>query len=259
VFHDEALREEDPDHRSGSGIGLELARRLADDNQVVISGRDEERLARAREEIPGLFMRRLDVTSEVEASQAIAWVESELGGLDVLVNNAGLLRGYRLDDSEAAVKSREDIEVNVLGPIRMTWLALPLLRASGSGAVVYISSAVALAAVPGFSVYATTKAAVHSLARSLRLELRLELGPSGIRVFDVLPPVVETGPVNTLDVPKLSPGDVADAIIDGVERDREEIRVAQVRQLAPIARIRPRLADRLVTRAFTPQPRRGES
>jgi hypothetical protein len=75
----------------------------------------------------------------------------------------------------------------------------------------------------------------------------------------VLPPVVDTGPVNTLDVPKLSPGDVADAIIDGVERDREEIRVAQVRQLAAIARIRPRLADRLVTRAFTPQPRRGES
>jgi uncharacterized oxidoreductase len=233
----------------GSGIGLELARRLAGDNAVVITGRDEERLARARAGLPELFARRLDVTSEDEAREALAWLARELGGLDLLVNNAGLLRGYALADADAAAKSGEDVEVNVLGALRMTRLALPLLRASGAGAIVYVSSAVALAAVPGFSVYAATKAAVHSLARSLRAELR----PSGIRVFDVLPPLVDTGPVGDLDVPKLSPGAVAEAIVAGIERDREEIRVGQVRQLALIARIMPSLADRLVVRAFTPQ------
>jgi uncharacterized oxidoreductase len=131
----------------------------------------------------------------------------------------------------------------------MTRLALPLLGASGAGAVVYISSAVALTADPGFSVYTATKAAVHSLARSLRAEL----APSGIRVFDVLPPLVDTGPVGNPDVPKLPPGAAADAIIDGIGRDHEEIRIGQVRQLAVIARITPRLADPLVVRAFTPQ------
>ena len=239
----------------GSGIGLELARRLASDNQVVIGGRDQQRLARAQAGIPGLLVHRLDVTSEDEASKAIVWLENELGGLDVLVNNAGLLRSFTLDSDDAATNSREDVEVNVLGPIRMTRLALPLLRDSASGAVVYISSAVALAAVPGFSVYAATKAAVHSLARSLRLEL----GPGGIRVIEVLPPVVDTGPVNDLDVPKLSPEEVAGAIIAGIESDREEIRIGRVRQLAVIARIRPGLADRLVTSAFTPLQRREES
>jgi uncharacterized oxidoreductase len=72
----------------GSGIGLELARRLADDNQVVIAGRDEARLARARADTPALTARRLDVTSEDEARDAIAWLENEFGGLDLLVNNA---------------------------------------------------------------------------------------------------------------------------------------------------------------------------
>jgi short-subunit dehydrogenase involved in D-alanine esterification of teichoic acids len=233
----------------GSGIGLELARRLARDNQVVIAGRDEQRLARARADTLGLHARRFDVTSEEDARAAIAWLEDELGGLDILVNNAGVLRGYALTDGDAAAKSVEDVEVNLLGALRMTRLALPVLRASDAGAVVYVSSAVALAAVPGFAVYAATKAAVHSLARSLRDELR----PSGIRVFEVLPPLVDTGPVRDLDAPKLSPGAVAEAIIAGIERDREEIRVAQVRQLAVISRIRPGLADRLVARAFTPR------
>jgi uncharacterized oxidoreductase len=230
-----------------AGIGLELARRLAKGNQVAITGRDEERLARARVEIQGLVTRRLDVTSEDEAHEAVAWVGAELGGLDLLVNNAGLLRRYRLADVDSAAKSNEDVEVNLLGTLRMTRLALSQLRLPESGAVVFISSAVALAAVPGFTVYAATKAAVHSLARSLRAELK----PAGIRVFEVLPPLVDTGPVRNLDVPKLSPGAVADAIIAGIERDREEIGVAQVRQLAVVARLMPSLADRLVQRAFT--------
>ena len=234
----------------GSGIGLELARRLAATNQVVIAGRDEAKLEHARAATPTLRTRRLDVTSEVEAGNALEWIANELGGLDLLVNNAGLLRGYPLSSAEAAKNSVEDVEVNLGGVLRTTCLALPLLKASPEGAVLFMSSAVALAAVPGFAVYAATKAAVHSLARSLRAEL----ASSRIRVFDVLPPVVDTGPVQALDVPKLSPGAVADAIIAGLRRDREEIRIAQVRQLAPLARIAPRLADRIVTRALTGKP-----
>jgi uncharacterized oxidoreductase len=232
----------------GSGIGLELARRLGGRNRLVIAGRDEERLERARAETPALYTRRLDVTSEDDAREAIAWLERELGGLDVLVNNAGL-RSYALANADAAARSSEDVEVNLVGALRMTRLALPLLGAGGDGAVVFISSAMALGAVPGYAVYAATKAAVHSLARSLRAEL----APNGIRVFEVLPPLVDTGPVNDVDVPKLSPGSVADAIIAGVERDRDEIRVGRVRQLVPIARLAPRLGDRLVMRALTPK------
>jgi uncharacterized oxidoreductase len=232
----------------GSGMGLALARRLADKNQVVIAGRDEERLERARAETPSLYTRRLDVTSDDDARAAVEWLGGEFKGLDVLVNNAGLFRGYAFSADHAWEKSIEDVETNLVGALRMTRLALPLLEASREGAVVFMSSAVALAAVPGFAVYAATKAAVHSLARSLRAELR----PRAIRVFEVLPPVVDTGQSRDLDVPKIDPGVVADAIIGGIERDRHEIRVGPVRQLAPLARVMPTLADRIVTRAVTP-------
>jgi uncharacterized oxidoreductase len=232
----------------GSGIGLELARRLAESNRIVIAGRDETKLERARAETPALQSVRLDVSSEGEARAAIGWVASELGGLDVLVNNAGLLRGYPLEADDADTKALQDVEVNVTGTLRMTRLALPLLRDSSEAALVFLSSAVALAAVPGFSVYAATKAAIHSLARSLRAELAAD----GIRVFEVLPPVVDTGAVGDLRVRKVPPTVVADAIVSGLQRDKEEIRVGPVRQLAPLARIAPRLADRIVTRALTP-------
>jgi uncharacterized oxidoreductase len=233
----------------GSGIGLELARRLAAANTVVIAGRDEARLGRAREGTPSLRTVGLDVTSEEKARRAVARVERELGGLDLLVNNAGLFRGYPLAAPEAETRGAEDVEVNLGGSIRMTRLALPMLSAAAEGAVVFMSSAVALAAVPGFAVYAATKAAVHSLARSLRAELRGD----GIRVFEVLPPVVDTGASQALGVPKIAPSAVVDAILAGIARDREEIRIGPVRPLGPLARLAPSLADRIVVRALRPR------
>jgi threonine dehydrogenase-like Zn-dependent dehydrogenase len=207
----------------GSGIGLALARRLADANRVVIAGRDEAKLERARTQTPKLRTLRVDVTSESEAREAITRIGDELG-LDLLVNNAGLLRAYPLSSANAETWSVEDVEANIGGVLRMTRLALPLHEASPEAGLAFVSSADALAAVPGYAVYGATKAAV----------------------------------VRDLNVPKLPPAAVADAIITGLQRDREEIRVARVRQLAPPARIMPRLADRIVTRALTPRADDGQ-
>jgi NAD(P)-dependent dehydrogenase (short-subunit alcohol dehydrogenase family) len=91
-----------------------------------------------------------------------------------------------------------------------------------------------------------TKAALHSLARSLRAEL----ADTRIRVFEVLPPVVDTDLERDLDVPKIPPSAVVDAIVAGVEREREEIPVGRVKQLVPLARILTAPADRIVLRAL---------
>jgi uncharacterized oxidoreductase len=229
----------------GSGIGLELARQLAETNEVVIAGRDEAKLERARSQTPSLRTLRLDVTSEDEAQQAIEWLLSELGGLDLLVNNAGVMRRQLLSDSQSATGIAEELDINLGGAVRMTRLALPLLSEAPQAGVLFMSSAVALAAVPGLAVYGATKAALHSLARSLRAEL----ADTPIRVFEVLPPVVDTELERGLDVAKIPASAVVDAILAGVARDREQIPVAQVRPLVPLARISPRLADWIVLRA----------
>jgi uncharacterized oxidoreductase len=232
----------------GSGIGLELARRLAEANDVVIAGRDTAKLDRARAATPALRTLRLDVTSEQEARSAIDWLRSELGGLDLLINNAGVMRSYAISAPEASTASVEDVEINLGGSIRMTRLTLPLLETAPESGVLFMSSAVALGAVPGMAVYAATKAAVHSLAQSLRAEL----SDRAIRVFEVLPPVVDTAQAHDLDVAKISPARVAETTLGGITHNREEIRVGQVRQLAPIARLAPRLGDRILARALEP-------
>jgi uncharacterized oxidoreductase len=232
----------------GSGIGLALARRLADGNQVVIAGRDQARLDQAAAATPGVRTLRLDVTSEDQAQQAMAWCSDELGGLDLLVNSAGIVSGHPLSSPRAAAASVAQIDTNLTGSVRMTRLALPLLEAAPEGGVLFMSSGVALVATPGLAVYGATKAALHSLARSLRQELKAK----GIRVVEVLPPLVDTEFARGLAGPKILPSAVADAIVAGLARDREEIRIARIRALAPLARLAPRLADRVAARSLRP-------
>jgi uncharacterized oxidoreductase len=233
----------------GSGIGLELARQLADANDVVIAGRTTSKLHAARADDPRLRVAQLDVASENSASRVIEWLESDLGRLDVLVNNAGVLRGGPVAAADAATGAAEELGINLGGAIRMMRLALPLLHAAPESAIVFISSAVALTAMPGLSVYAATKAGLHSFARSLRAEL----AGTAVRVFEALPPVVDSEMTRGLDVAKLPASKVAAAIVAGIKRDREQIAIAQVRPLIMMARLSPRTADRIVQRALGPR------
>lgn len=228
----------------GSGIGLAIARILEPGNRVVIAGRDAGRLEAARATDPRLLARRLDVTSEQDAREAIAWMEEDLGGLDLLVNSAGVFRSGPFDDPDAERTTMEDVEINLLGTIRMTRLALPLLRRSDDGAVVLVSSALALVASPRMAVYAATKAGIHSLARSLRAELHGE-----VKVFDVLPPWVESELSSAIRGAKITPDRVAHEVVEGLRRDRSEIRVGRIKQLALVERISPSLADSIAARA----------
>ena len=227
-----------------SGIGLALARALAPGNTVVIAGRDERKLEEARASTSRLRALRLDVTSEDDARRAIGWVKEQLGGLDLLVNSAGVFRSGAFDEPGAERAAQADVEINLLGSVRMTRLALPLLRRSDDGAVVLLSSALALVSAPRMAVYAATKAAIHSLARSLRAEL-----DGQVKVFDVLPPWVESELSHTVRGAKIMPEDVAAEVVAAMRKDRFEIRVGRIKQLAVIGRISPRLADSIAARA----------
>jgi uncharacterized oxidoreductase len=232
----------------GSGIGLELARRLADTNHVIIAGRSDAKLRSAHQTDPRLRTVQLDVTSEASATNVVGWLVEEYGGLDILVNSAGFMSDGDLSAPDVETTITRELAVNLEGAIRMTRLALPLLRAAPESAVVYVSSGVAIAAVPRYAVYAAAKAGVHSFARSLRADL----ARTTTRVFEVLPPVVDTELASALDAPKVAPATVADAVIRGLRRDKQQIAVGPIRPLMVIARIVPRAADALVQRALRP-------
>lgn len=153
----------------------------------------------------------LDITEPEQVARAIERIDE----LDVLVNNAGIAR---FDDLTDPVVLEQHLAVNLLGSLRMTQAALPLLTQS-SGAVVNHVSIAAFAPVPVWPAYSASKAAAFSLTQSLRLQL----AGRGVRVQAALTGPVDTEMTRGMEMPKSSPAAVAAGIVDGIEHEDEEI------------------------------------
>lgn len=111
------------------------------------------------------------------------------------------------------------METNYFGTLRMVNEFAPLLIANGRGAIVNVLTIVALASMPGLAGYNASKAAAWSLTQSYRADL----AQSGVAVHGVYPGPVDTDMARMFDVPKTPPRDVAQRILDGVERGVEDI------------------------------------
>jgi uncharacterized oxidoreductase len=203
-----------------SGIGLAIASRFhAAGSRVIVCGRREKALRAASDEHPGLITRQCDLARE-EAREALAeWLLDEHPTLDVLVNNAGIQRRFRLAEPEPWVDTREELAVNLDAPIHLTLLLLPALRAC-RGTIVNVTSGLALVPMAIAPVYCATKAALRSFTLSLRHQLRDE----PVRVVEVLPPAVNTdlgGPgLHTFGAPL---DEFADAVMTRLANGETEI------------------------------------
>jgi 3-oxoacyl-[acyl-carrier protein] reductase len=169
------------------GIGRAIAERLAAEGcALAICARDEDELARAADELRGrgvtLHTGAVDVTDAPALERFVAEAGEALGGLDLLVANAGGAAGEaRVEDTDAEAW-RVTLELNVVHAAVAARAATPLMRAAGGGAMVFIASISGLRPQPR-AQYAAAKAAEIHLAASLGREL----GPDGIRVNAVSP------------------------------------------------------------------------
>ena len=158
---------------AASGLGKSLALRFAADGwRVAVCDLDEDRLSQTAEEIDraggnGMYL-RADVTSEQDIEQLAGSVLDRWGGLDVLVNNAGIAIAGRTDETSME-EWRRIFEVNFFGVLRTTQAMLPLIARGGH--IINVASFAGIAAAPGLVAYNTTKAAVISFSESLRAEL----------------------------------------------------------------------------------------
>lgn len=174
-----------------SGIGLGLALRLHEaGNKVVVAGRRKELLDEIACEHPGIDTVVLDVADPASIARAREAVAASHPGLNVLVNNAGImLRENLLDPAELQV-AEDHVATNLLGTIRMTYAFLPLLVGKDDAVVMNVTSALAFVPYQSTPTYSATKAALHSFSESLRIQLAG--ADADVQVIEVVPPGVRT-------------------------------------------------------------------
>ena len=227
-----------------SGIGFEMARQFSQrNNKVIITGRNEQKLHEVEAKLTGATAIRNDVSDPGDVEKLYQQAVKDFPGLNILINNAGILQTLDLRDGNlSATDLTREIDINVKGTMLMNNAFVPLLQHNNNPAIVNISSGLAFVPLPVAPVYCSTKAAIHSYSLSLRAQLR----NTGIKVFELAPPLTETGMIGGFDeeaikgVPIMPVEKVVAAFLKGLAKDNYEIRIGVANQLWFMSRFFPK-------------------
>jgi uncharacterized oxidoreductase len=189
----------------GSGIGRGLAEAFhALGNHVVIAGRRKQALDQTTGANPGMTSLTLDIGDAASIRAFAAQVGEMYPALNVLINNAGIMRLEKLQAQQDDLANAEAIvATNLLGPIRLTAALLPLLQKQAHSAIMNVSSGLAFVPIAPTPTYCATKAAIHSYTQSLRYQLRT----SNTEVLELIPPYVATDLLDGASDPRAMPLD----------------------------------------------------
>jgi len=223
-----------------TGIGFAMADIfLRQGNEVIICARTEENLRKAKERLPKLHTMKCDVSKEGEREKLYEWVISNFPEINVLINNADIQRMIDLRKGPedllryAQEDGEDEIGINFKAYVYLAAHFIPDLMKRKEAAIVNVSSALGFVPMASMPVYCATKAAIHSFTVSLRHHLK----DTSIRVFEVIPPTVDTNldkgarkrrGQTDMGIP---PEEVAKATLAGLEKDENEIAMGMAQGL----------------------------
>jgi 3-oxoacyl-[acyl-carrier protein] reductase len=182
----------------GRACALDLARHGA---RIAALGRDRDALDETLRQIGELgsdgFPIEADVRDEEQIVRSVALTADRLGGIDVIVNNAGIGRGAGTAEEDSA--GFEDVlRINMTAPFLFVHHALAHLERSAGGSVINIGSVLGMVAAPGMTSYVAAKGGLHHLTR----QMALDLAPRGVRVNTVAPGYVQTDLFDATNTPE---------------------------------------------------------
>jgi len=230
-----------------SGIGLEAARQfLAIGAKVIITGRNQEKLDAARKAYPALTAIKSDAGSEADAKALFNKVK-ELGGIDILYNNAAVL----VPPSNLGIANEKHIEgaayemdVNYIGVIRLINLFLDMLKSRNEAAVINTTSILSLAPSLIEATYSSSKTALAFYTTSLRGHLKIT--GSKVKIVELIPPLVATEMTAGRNDKKISPEDMVKGLIKGLSKEQDVIRVGDAKLFNLVNRFFPKTAFKIL-------------
>ena len=223
-----------------AGIGLALAKKFVElGNKVLVTGRTESKLQKAKEEVPELETFVCDVSHPTAIQTLANQVRESHPGLNVLINNAGIFIARNItsaaNDLDELVK---EIDINFSGTVWTTSCFVDIIK-KNKGTIMNVSSGLAFVPLQSAPIYCATKAALHSYSTSLRYQL----AEYGVEVIELAPPAVKTD--LTADLPEdgefkmLTTAELVKSTIDGIKAGKKEIRPGQANQLKFMSRLAP--------------------
>jgi NAD(P)-dependent dehydrogenase (short-subunit alcohol dehydrogenase family) len=233
----------------GRGIGAATARALSSAGaRVAIGDLDLDAAEKVAADLDGAIALPLDVTDRPGYTAFLDSVEQQLGPLDVLVNNAGIMPVAPFVDESDATTARQ-LAINLHAVIHGTREAVRRMRPRGRGHIVNVASSAGKAGLPGVATYCATKHGVVGLSEAVHIELR----GTGVEVSCVMPGIVATelsaGLGELRGIKTLGPDDVAAAIVAAIRRPRFDVYVPRsAGTTIYLARLLPRRAGEWVAR-----------
>ena len=227
-----------------SGIGLALARKLSEmGNTIVVVGRSQEKLEKARGTVPGLRTIQCDLSARNQLDELVLQVEQAFPSLNILINNAGIQYNYAWQEEPHLIdKISGEFHVNLLAPALLSAQLLPILARQEHAAIVNVTSTLAWVPKESAPVYCAGKAALHSLTKSLRWQLE----GTSVRVAEVVPPLVDTAMTSGRGKGKIQPEELAEVFAERFFKGDELITAGKTRLLMLINRLAPALAEKIM-------------
>lgn len=208
-----------------AGIGFQMAKLFSENgNRVIITGRNADRLQKAAAQLENTTAIVSDVSNAADVDALVARLQKDFPQLNVVINNAGSVYVYNLAEpnADAFAKAGDEMLTNYLSIIRLNELLLPALRNQQEAAIVNVSSIVAFAPGIRMSTYGASKAALHAYTQALRLTLE----DTPVKVFELMPPLVDTEfSVEIGGANGIPPAQVAAELFNALQQDELEVHV----------------------------------
>ena len=230
-----------------TGIGFALARQLvARHNQVIICGRSQSSLEKAREQLASIETVQCDINRCEDLNRLVSFLSAKYPQLDTLVNNAGIQQSMNFCSNTVTDQAiNNEINTNLTAHITITQRLLPLLSANQNATIIFTGSALGL--VPKFSapVYSAAKAGIHNFVQSLRHQCK----QARINVIEIFPDVVKTAMTSSRNETSLMDADdFAANVIHQLSKGRKHIFVGRTKILDLLNRWMPEMALKIVNK-----------
>jgi len=226
-----------------SGIGFGLLRRFYQlDNKIIVTSSNEKNLAGVKSQFSNIATIVCDLSNSYSVKQLIDKCQLNHKDINVIINNAGIQYNYLwVDEKDGYNKISTEICVNFTSPMQIVYRLLNLLTTKQHSAIVNVSSGLALAPKMSAPIYCATKSAIHTATKALRYQLE----DTSVKVFEIIPPPVDTAMSKEHKKGKITTEQVVDEFLKNFRDDNFESNIGKIKFFRIIQRISPKLADNM--------------